>query len=90
MGELAASLAHELNQPLTAILSNAQAAQRFLAANPADLGEVRDILRNAVNEKELKEPGLGTRIAARFAGLGLTEEIPEQRGQPARPAEFDG
>ena len=29
MGELAASLAHELNQPLTAILSNAQAAQRF-------------------------------------------------------------
>ncbi len=30
MGELAASLAHELNQPLTAILSNAQAAQRFL------------------------------------------------------------
>src|SRR5205823_14097231 len=28
MGELAASLAHELNQPLTAILSNAQAAQR--------------------------------------------------------------
>ena len=32
MGELAASLAHELNQPLTAILSNAQAAQRFLAA----------------------------------------------------------
>jgi PAS domain S-box-containing protein len=33
MGELAASLAHELNQPLTAILSNAQAAQRFLAAD---------------------------------------------------------
>ena len=32
MGELAASLAHELNQPLTAILSNAQAAQRFLNA----------------------------------------------------------
>ena len=38
MGELAASLAHELNQPLTAILSNAQAAQRFLAADPANVG----------------------------------------------------
>ena len=50
MGELAASLAHELNQPLTAILSNAQAAQRFLAANPADLGEVRDILRDIVQD----------------------------------------
>ena len=30
MGELTASLAHELNQPLTAILANAQAAQRLL------------------------------------------------------------
>jgi two-component system sensor kinase FixL len=50
MGELAASLAHELNQPLTAILSNAQAAQRFLAANPADLGEVRDILGDIVQD----------------------------------------
>jgi two-component system sensor kinase FixL len=50
MGELAASLAHELNQPLTAIRSNAQAAQRFLAANPADLGEVRDILRDIVDD----------------------------------------
>ena len=45
MGELAASLAHELNQPLTAILSNAQAAQRFLAVKPPDLEEVHDILQ---------------------------------------------
>jgi PAS domain S-box-containing protein len=48
MGELAASLAHELNQPLTAILSNAQAAQRFLATNPVDLEEVRAILADIV------------------------------------------
>ena len=46
VGELAASLAHELNQPLTAILSNAQAAQRFLAVTPPDLDEVREILRD--------------------------------------------
>jgi PAS domain S-box-containing protein len=50
MGELAASLAHELNQPLTAILSNAQAAQRFLAAKPADLEEVREILKDIVQD----------------------------------------
>jgi two-component system sensor kinase FixL len=50
MGELAASLAHELNQPLTAILSNAQAAQRFLAAKPAELEEVREILRDIVQD----------------------------------------
>ena len=48
MGELTASLAHELNQPLTAILSNAQAAQRLLAADRVDLGEVREILRDIV------------------------------------------
>jgi PAS domain S-box-containing protein len=50
MGELAASLAHELNQPLTAILSNAQAAQRFLAANPADVEELREILKDIVQD----------------------------------------
>ena len=50
MGELAASLAHELNQPLTAILSNAQAAQRFLAADPTNVGEVRAILQDIVED----------------------------------------
>jgi PAS domain S-box-containing protein len=44
LGELSGALAHELNQPLTAILSNAQAAQRLLAKTPIDLDEVRNIL----------------------------------------------
>lgn len=48
MGELAASLAHELNQPLTAILINAQAAIRFINGNSANLREVRDILEDIV------------------------------------------
>jgi signal transduction histidine kinase len=48
MGELAASMAHELNQPLTAILSNAQAAQRFLAADVVDLEQMREILSDIV------------------------------------------
>lgn len=46
MGELAASLAHELNQPLAGILTNAQAASRFLAQQPADLAEVRAALED--------------------------------------------
>jgi len=50
LGELAASLAHELNQPLTAILSNAQAAQRLLDAIPPDLEEVREILKDIVHD----------------------------------------
>ena len=48
MGELSASLAHELNQPLTAILSNAQAALRFLASDRANLDEIREILGDIV------------------------------------------
>lgn len=44
MGELAASIAHELNQPLSAIVSNAQAAAHFLSRDPADVDEVRDAL----------------------------------------------
>ncbi len=50
MGELSAALAHELNQPLTAILSNAQAAQRFLTGDRPDLDEVKDILADIVAE----------------------------------------
>ena len=50
LGELAGSLAHELNQPLTAILSNAQAAQRFMAMEPINLDEVREILQDLVED----------------------------------------
>jgi PAS domain S-box-containing protein len=50
LGELSGALAHELSQPLTSILSNAQAAQRFLAREPVDLGEVRDILKDIVDD----------------------------------------
>ena len=45
-----AALVHELNQPLTAILSNAQAAQRFLASEPVDLNELREILRDIITD----------------------------------------
>jgi PAS domain S-box-containing protein len=44
VGELTTSVAHELNQPLGAILSNAEAAEMFLTADPPALDEVRDIL----------------------------------------------
>jgi two-component system, LuxR family, sensor kinase FixL len=50
MNELAASLAHELNQPLTAILANAHAAERLMAAKPPDLEEVGAILKDIVKD----------------------------------------
>jgi two-component system, LuxR family, sensor kinase FixL len=52
LGELSSSLAHELTHPITAILSNAQAAQRFLDGDNVDLNEVREILHDIVTEDQ--------------------------------------
>ena len=50
LGELSGSLAHELNQPLAAILSNAQAAQQFLKEDVFDVNELRQVLAEIVAE----------------------------------------
>lgn len=50
MGELTASLAHELNQPLGAILSNARAARRLLASRIPDLTEVDSALDDIIRD----------------------------------------
>ncbi|HEX9459973.1 MAG TPA: toxin-antitoxin system [Thermoanaerobaculia bacterium] len=51
--------------------------------------EVCEILRDAVKSESDRSVGLGTRLAARFRGIGLKEEIPELRGYPVEPIEFD-
>src|SRR5262249_53486978 len=45
-GELTASIAHEINQPLGAILSNADAAEMLLESDPGSLAEVHKILED--------------------------------------------
>jgi C4-dicarboxylate-specific signal transduction histidine kinase len=50
LGELSGAIAHEINQPLTAILSNAQAALHLLAQKSPDLAEVRDAIDDIVHE----------------------------------------
>jgi len=50
LGELASALAHELNQPLAAILSNAQASRRLLSRQPPDLVEVKDALEDIIRD----------------------------------------
>jgi PAS domain S-box-containing protein len=50
LGELSGAVAHELNQPLTAILSNAQAAQRMLSRPSVDLIEVRNTIRDIIDD----------------------------------------
>ena len=50
MGELAASIAHEINQPLAAIVNNASAGLRWLNNRPPNLDEVRLVLGRLVND----------------------------------------
>ena len=52
MGQLASSLAHELNQPLGAILRNAEAGEMFLQQDPPDLNELRAILSDIRKDDE--------------------------------------
>jgi PAS domain S-box-containing protein len=49
VGQLTASISHEVKQPLSAAMTNAQAALRWLSADPPDLMEVRDALRDIVD-----------------------------------------
>ncbi len=69
LGELSGSLAHELNQPLAAILSNAQAGQRLLARDPPELEKVTEILADIV--KSDKRAGA---VIARLRSLLKKEE----------------
>ena len=50
LGELSGSIAHEINQPLTAILSNAQAALHLMAQESPDVVEIRNALEEIVHE----------------------------------------
>ena len=57
LGELSGAIAHEVNQPLTAILSNAQAALHLLAQKSPNLAEVRDALQDIVHEDNRRRRG---------------------------------
>jgi plasmid stability protein len=51
--------------------------------------EVRHILRDATRQERRGVRKLGTRMASRFKGAGLSADLPELRGQPVLPADFD-
>jgi two-component system, LuxR family, sensor kinase FixL len=50
MGEMSASIAHELNQPLSGILSNAAAGQRFIDQSDVNLREIRELLGDIISD----------------------------------------
>jgi PAS domain S-box-containing protein len=73
MGELAASIAHEVSQPLAGTLNNAAAAQRWLSAEPPDFHEVGLAL-----ERILKDGHRATAVLDRIRGL--IRKTPPQQG----------
>jgi len=59
MGELTASLAHELKQPLAAIRSNAQAALRFLSGDKPDIDELHEVLKDIIADNRRADDVIG-------------------------------
>jgi PAS domain S-box-containing protein len=72
MGEMAASIAHESNQPLTAIIANGEACLRLLAVRRPDLAEVREALRSIIDD--------ASRAAEVTHGIrSMAKKIPSER-----------
>jgi hypothetical protein len=64
LGELAASIAHEVNQPLTAIINNANACLALLPSDTKQLDDVREALSDIVNDADR-----ASAVLARIRGL---------------------
>jgi PAS domain S-box-containing protein len=63
LGELTASIAHEINQPLAAVTTNASAAMHWLAVQPPNLDEAREAVSSAIQEAN-RASGVIARIRA--------------------------
>lgn len=83
MGEMTAALAHELNQPLAAIMNNAQAAQRFLAQEKPDMKEINEIVGDIIyDDNRAKEVIVKLRALLRksdfeFSTVNMNELVQE-------------
>jgi PAS domain S-box-containing protein len=72
MGQLTASIAHEVNQPIGAAVTNAGAGLRWLAARPPNLDKVRDTFNNII-----KAGNQASEVIGRIRGL--IKKVPEHR-----------
>jgi C4-dicarboxylate-specific signal transduction histidine kinase len=83
MGLLTASIAHEVNQPIAAAVTNADAGLRWLAAQPPDLEEVRDAFDHIIKASNQASEVIGRiralikKVPARKANLDINETILE-------------
>jgi C4-dicarboxylate-specific signal transduction histidine kinase len=77
LGELAAGMAHELNQPLTAVMANTQAARRLLDEDPPELATARGAMAQAVEQARRASDVVGRlrRVVERPDLAGQTQAV---------------
>jgi PAS domain S-box-containing protein len=92
LAELSASIAHEVNQPLTAIIANAQACHRWLSADPPNIGRAK-ITAERITQNANAAADVVSRIRALFRqsaeprnSAPLTSVIAEARSLMAEEA----
>jgi PAS domain S-box-containing protein len=73
MGELTASIAHEVNQPLSGIMTNAGTCLRMLAADPPDVAGASETVRRTIRDAHRASEVI-VRLRALFSGKELTTE----------------
>jgi signal transduction histidine kinase len=74
MGEMAASIAHEINQPLAAVVNNANASLRWLGQDPPNVERARSVLQRVVSD--------GERASEVIASIrGMLEQSSKERAQ---------
>jgi PAS domain S-box-containing protein len=83
LGEFAATIAHEVNQPLAAIMTNCDASLRWLAADPPNLDKAREAISRAIGDSNRarevikRTHGFAIRGEPNFADIALNEVIRE-------------
>lgn len=86
LGELAAGMAHELNQPLTAVLASTQAAARLLAEDPPDNALARQAMERAAQQARRAADVVGRLRRLVERPQAATRRVPVDPTQAAREA----
>ena len=84
MGEMAATLAHELNQPLTAVMNYVQAGRRMLDAPEIDMARTTELMSKAADQAQ--RAGDIIRRLRSFVARGESERLPEDMNEVVREA----